>query len=170
MLMITQYEALIDAPFGVVAIAMQDNQLAIDLLLESPSQESLQLYHPTKIKNPAVKQAYEQIQQYLNQASTQFNASFYQQHGTAFQQRVWQAIAAIPLGQVASYGQIAGQIGSGPRAVANACGANSIPLIIPCHRVVAQNGLGGFMQGKENGLLIKRWLLAHEGVQGYTHE
>lgn len=168
--MVTQYEALIDAPFGVVAIAMQGNQLAIDLLLESPPQENLQFYHPTVIKNSVVKQAYEQIQQYLQQPATQFSNVLHQQQGTAFQQRVWQAIAAIPLGQVASYGQIASQISSGPRAVANACGANNIPLIIPCHRVVAQNGIGGFMQGKEYGLSVKRWLLAHEGVKGYMHE
>jgi methylated-DNA-[protein]-cysteine S-methyltransferase len=168
--MITQYEALIHASFGVVAIAMQGNQLVIDLLLESPLQESLQFYHPTVIKNPIIKQACEQIQQYLQQPATQFQLSLHQQQGTAFQQRVWQAIAAIPLGQVATYGQIASKIGSGPRAVANACGANNIPLIIPCHRVVAQNCIGGFMQGKEYGLTFKRWLLAHEGVQGYTHE
>jgi methylated-DNA-[protein]-cysteine S-methyltransferase len=165
-----QYEALINAPFGVVAIAMRGNQLAINVLLEEPSQESLQFYHPAEIKNPIIKQAYEQIQQYLQQPTTQFNSSLYQQNGTAFQLRVWQAIAAIPLGQVATYGQIANQIESGPRAVANACGANNIPLIIPCHRVVAQNGIGGFMQGKENGLSVKRWLLAHEGVKGYAHE
>ncbi|MDI1363198.1 MAG: methylated-DNA--[protein]-cysteine S-methyltransferase [Methylotenera sp.] len=168
--MITQYEALIDAPFGVVAIAMQGNQLGIDLLPEPPSQEHLQLYHPAVIKNAIIRQAYEQINQYLQQPNTQFHTLLHYQHGTAFQQSVWQAIVAIPLGQVATYGQIASQIGSGPRAVANACGANNIPLIIPCHRVVAQNGIGGFMQGKENGLVIKRWLLAHEGVQGYTHE
>jgi methylated-DNA-[protein]-cysteine S-methyltransferase len=87
--------------------------------------------------------------------------------GTAFQRRVWQAIAAIPVGQTRTYGQIARQIGSGPRAVANACGANNTPLLIPCHRVVAQNGIGGFMQSKQNGLLIKQWLLAHEGVSKY---
>ncbi|MDI1297651.1 methylated-DNA--[protein]-cysteine S-methyltransferase [Methylotenera sp.] len=168
--MIPQYEALVDAPFGVVAIAMQGNQLAIDLLLESPPQENLQFYHPTVIKNSLVQQACEQIQQYLKQANLQFNSALYQQQGTAFQQRVWQAIAAIPLGQVATYGQIANQIGSGPRAVANACGANHIPLIIPCHRVVAKNGIGGFMQGKDYGLSFKRWLLAHEGVKGYSHE
>ena len=169
-MMTTQYESLIHAPFGVVAIAMQGNQLVIDLLPESQSQKSLQFYHPTAITPPIIKQAYEQIQQYLQHPNTQFQSSLHQQEGTAFQQRVWQAIAAIPLGQTATYGQIASQIGSGPRAVANACGANNIPLIIPCHRVVAQNGIGGFMQGKENGLSVKRWLLAHEGVQGYTHE
>jgi len=168
--MFIQYEALINAPFGMVAIAMQGNQLSIELLPSSASQESLQFYHPTAITNFIVKQAYEQIKQYLQQPATQFNSSLYQQDGTAFQQRVWQAVAAIPKGATASYGQIASQIGSGPRAVANACGANNIPLIIPCHRVVAQNGIGGFMQGKENGISVKRWLLAHEGVQGYTHE
>ena len=168
--MTTQYEALISAPFGVIAIAMQGNQLGIDLLLESPLHQQLQQYHPEIINNPIVKQAHEQIQQYLKQPTTQFANSLHQQLGTGFQQRVWQAIADIPVGQTATYGQIAKKIGSGPRAVANACGANNIPLIIPCHRVVAQNGIGGFMQGKENGLSVKRWLLAHEGVQGYTHE
>ncbi|MEQ1767653.1 MAG: methylated-DNA--[protein]-cysteine S-methyltransferase [Methylotenera sp.] len=166
-MMMTQYEALIDAPFGVIAIAMQGNQLGIDLLLESPSQEQLQQYHPEIIKNSNVKLAYEQIQQYLKQPATHFSRSLHQQQGRSFQQRVWQAIADIPFGQTATYGQIANKIGSGPRAVANACGANNIPLIIPCHRVVAQNGIGGFMQGNENGLRIKRWLLAHEGISDY---
>lgn len=150
--------ALINAPFGAVAIAMHGNQLAIDLLLESPSQENLLSNHPV------VNQAYEQILQYLQQATAPFNSSLKQQQGTFFQQRVWQAIVAIPVGRTVSYSQLASQIGSGPRAVANACGANNIPLIIPCHRVVAQSGIGGFMQGKENGLLIKQWLLAHEGT------
>jgi methylated-DNA-[protein]-cysteine S-methyltransferase len=162
--MMNHYDALINAPFGAVAIAMQGNQLTIDLLLESPSQENLQS------NQPIVKQAYEQIFQYLQQPKTQFHSSLIQQQGTAFQQRIWQAIAAIPVGQTFTYGQIASQIGSGPRAVANACGANNIPLIIPCHRVVAQNGIGGFMQGTHNGLVIKRWLLAHEGVSGYQYE
>jgi len=146
---------------------MQGGQLAIDLLLELPSQEHLQQYHPEIIKNSIVKQASEQIQQYLKQPATQFSNSLHQQQGTSYQQRVWQAIADIPLGQTATYGQIANKIGSGPRAVANACGANNIPIIIPCHRVVAQNGIGGYMQGKEYGLLIKRWLLAYEGVSEY---
>lgn len=159
--MTNHYDALINAPFGAVAIGIQGNQLAVDLLLKSPSAENLQS------SNILVKQAYEQIQQYLLQANTAINASLSAQQGTAFQQRVWQAIAAIPLGKTATYGQLAKQIGSGPRAVANACGANNLPLIIPCHRVVAKNGIGGFMQGKENGLLIKRWLLAHEGAVAY---
>lgn len=155
--MTTNDDALINTPFGAVAIAAHGDQLAIELLTKSPSQSNHQSAHPL------VALAYEQIMQYLQQPATQFNLPF-NTYGTAFQQRVWQAIVAIPLGQTRTYGQIARQIGSGPRAVANACGANTLPLVIPCHRVVAQNGIGGFMQGMQNGLLVKQWLLAHEGV------
>lgn len=151
------YDALINAPFGAVAISAHGNQLAIELLTESPSLENYQSAHPL------VAEAYSQIAQYLQHPSTLFNLPI-EPHGTAYQQRVWQAIAAIPLGQTRTYGQLAHQIGSGPRAVANACGANHLTLLIPCHRVVAQNGIGGFMQSTPNGLVVKKWLLKHEGV------
>jgi methylated-DNA-[protein]-cysteine S-methyltransferase len=84
--------------------------------------------------------------------------------GTHFQRRVWQAIAAIPTGETRSYGDIAAQLGSGARAVGNACGANPYPVIVPCHRVIAANqGLGGFARNRGGFLLdIKRWLLQHE--------
>ncbi|MDY0012981.1 MAG: methylated-DNA--[protein]-cysteine S-methyltransferase [Rhodocyclaceae bacterium] len=85
--------------------------------------------------------------------------------GTPFQRRVWQAIAAIPRGEVRSYGALARTLGSAPRAVGQACGANPYPLAIPCHRVVSATGLGGFA-GATGGYLLasKRWLLHHEGV------
>ncbi len=152
-----QYDALINTPFGAVTISAYGNQLAIELLTESPSESDCPSAHPL------VATAYAQITAYLQQADTQFNWPV-NLHGTDFQQRVWHAIAAIPLGQTRTYGQLAYQIGSGPRAVANACGANNLPLVIPCHRVIAQNGIGGFMQSKQNGLLVKKWLLQHEGV------
>ena len=83
--------------------------------------------------------------------------------GTFFQRRVWNAIAAIPAGQTRSYGELAAQLASGPRAVGGACGANPYPVIVPCHRVVAAGGLGGFGQGRGGfPLEIKRWLLARE--------
>lgn len=85
--------------------------------------------------------------------------------GTPFQKLVWRAIAEIPPGKTMTYSALAQRVGSGPRAVANACGANRLPLLIPCHRVVAKNGIGGFMQGAEGGLAIKTWLLRHESVR-----
>ena len=156
-----KHDALINAPFGAVVISVHDNQLAINLLIESPSVENQPSTHTL------VKQAYEQIMQYLRQPTAKIDLPI-KVYGTAFQQRVWQAIVAIPAGQTYTYGQLAKKIGSGPRAVANACGANNVPLVIPCHRVVAQHGIGGFMQGKQNAVLIKQWLLAHEGMNAYA--
>ncbi|MBK1644106.1 cysteine methyltransferase [Thiocapsa imhoffii] len=85
--------------------------------------------------------------------------------GTAFQQRVWAELRQIPCGQTRTYGAIARQLGTSPRAVGQACRANPCPLVIPCHRVVAVSGLGGFagdLHGRK--LAMKRWLLKHEGV------
>jgi len=85
--------------------------------------------------------------------------------GTQFQQRVWDAVRRIGCGSTMSYLQVARQIGSAPRPVGTACGANRIPLLIPCHRVVGSNGLGGFMHSRKGKALeIKHWLLRHEGA------
>jgi methylated-DNA-[protein]-cysteine S-methyltransferase len=86
--------------------------------------------------------------------------------GTEFQRRVWAALRAIPVGEVRTYGALARQLGSSPRAVGGACRSNPVPIIVPCHRVVAQNGPGGF-GGKTSGprLEIKKRLLRHEGIE-----
>ncbi|MBL0291479.1 MAG: methylated-DNA--[protein]-cysteine S-methyltransferase [Betaproteobacteria bacterium] len=87
--------------------------------------------------------------------------------GTPFQRRVWQEIDRIPVGESRTYGEIARALRTGPRAVGNACGANPIALVTPCHRVVGSRGaLGGF-GGASAGdpLRIKRWLLVHEGYR-----
>ena len=103
-----------------------------------------------------------QLESYLQDPKTALDLPL-SLHGTAFQQRVWRAMRAIPPGSTLTYGELAQQLDSGPRAVANACGANPIPVVIPCHRVVAHNGLGGFMQGRvQSSLAIKQWLLSHE--------
>jgi len=84
-----------------------------------------------------------------------------------FERDVWDAIREIPSGQVRTYGDIAKRVRSIPRAVGGACGRNPLPLLVPCHRVVAAGGIGGFMGGREDDpLAIKRWLLRHEGVLG----
>ncbi|MSP21257.1 MAG: methylated-DNA--[protein]-cysteine S-methyltransferase [Alphaproteobacteria bacterium] len=83
--------------------------------------------------------------------------------GSDFQRRVWQAIAEIPRGQTATYGDIARAIRSAPRAVGGACGANPIAVAVPCHRVLAAGGrIGGYSGGA--GLDTKRALLRHEGI------
>lgn len=83
--------------------------------------------------------------------------------GTPFQQRVWAAISAIPRGSRLSYGELACRLGSSARAVGQACGANPFPLVVPCHRVTARHGTGGFAHASGGWLLaIKHWLLAFE--------
>ena len=85
--------------------------------------------------------------------------------GTPFQKAVWAALLRIPQGETRSYQALAKQLKTSPRAVGNACRANPLALIVPCHRVLAKSGLGGFC-GKKAGkyLKIKTWLLAHEGA------
>ncbi|MFN0315521.1 MAG: methylated-DNA--[protein]-cysteine S-methyltransferase [Burkholderiales bacterium] len=87
-------------------------------------------------------------------------------HGTDFQRSVWERIGMIPGGSTQSYGEIAKTMNTSARAVGTCCGANRLPLIIPCHRVVAAQGIGGFMHTRAEGhaLNIKRWLLRHEGA------
>jgi len=81
-------------------------------------------------------------------------------HGTPFQQALWQALLAIPYGELRTYGELAAALESAPRAIGGACGRNPIPIIIPCHRVVAAGSLGGYSGGQ--GLATKRKLLALE--------
>lgn len=84
-------------------------------------------------------------------------------HGTPFQQRVWQRLREIPLGATASYGALAAELVTGPRAVARACASNPLPLLIPCHRVIAGDGrLGGYSGG--SGVATKAALLGHEAA------
>lgn len=81
--------------------------------------------------------------------------------GTAFERGVWTALRAIPWGEIRRYGDIARESGGSPRAVGQAVGRNPIPIMIPCHRVIAARGLGGF--SAPGGVATKRALLALEG-------
>lgn len=83
--------------------------------------------------------------------------------GTPFQLRVWHALLELPAGRPSTYGALASQLGTAARAVGQACGANPLPLLIPCHRVVAAHGPGGFMHASSGAPLdVKHWLLQHE--------
>ncbi|MDR0508649.1 MAG: methylated-DNA--[protein]-cysteine S-methyltransferase [Candidatus Methanoplasma sp.] len=87
--------------------------------------------------------------------------------GTDFQKSVWDELCNIEYGKTASYGEIAKKIGrpNAYRAVGNACGANRLPLIIPCHRVVSSQGIGGFLGGFLGGVALKKKLLNIEGIE-----
>ncbi len=154
----TDYDAILPAPFAALGIRIKDGMLAaIDFLpSDTPS---------IAAKDALAQKVQARLLAYLHVAATPLDLPVLP-GGSAFQQRVWRAMRAIPPGSTLTYGELAQRVGSGARAVANACGANPIPIIIPCHRVVARHGLGGFMRGKENNALyIKQWLLTHERSQ-----
>lgn len=148
--------AKIAAPFGVIGIAVGHGCLTgIGYLPPGTN-----LLVPDDVLG---REAGQQIEAYLRDPKFRFSLPL-RDGGTDHQRRVWRALAAIPVGQTLSYGELAATIGSSARAVGQACGANPLPLVIPCHRVVAgDGGLGGFM-GRRGGfaLSVKRWLLAHE--------
>lgn len=84
-------------------------------------------------------------------------------YGTPFQKKVWQALARIPFGATRTYGELAQELGTSPRALGSACGRNPLPILIPCHRILASNGgLGGY--SGLDGVDTKRFLLRLEGA------
>lgn len=153
-----EFDAVVTAPFGAVGIQVEHDYLTGLRLIPQAQAENVAEYCADQ---PFVQHAALTIQRYLADASVPLDIPFVLQ-GTPFQQRVWRVMQEIPLGEVWSYGELAERVHSGPRAVANVCGANLLPLLIPCHRIVAKQGLGGFMKGVAQGLEIKRWLLQHE--------
>lgn len=150
------YQAKLLAPFAVLGIKTEEDWLTnIDYLpVDTP------LLAP---QTGLAKEVCKQLLAYLNEPNFTFDLCLHI-HGTVHQQRVWHAIQAIPCGKTNSYAEIATQLHSAPRAVGGACGANRIPIVIPCHRVISKSGgIGGFMNASEgNPLEIKRWLLQHE--------
>ena len=103
-----------------------------------------------------LREAARQLQAYFAGRLTQFDLPLAAK-GSAFEQRVWAAMRAIPCGQTRTYGELAETIDSGPRAIGRACGRNPIPIVVPCHRVLARGGLGGYSGG--TGLPTKQFLL-----------
>ena len=112
--------------------------------------------------NAVLTRAQKQLVEYFTGKRENFDLPL-KPEGTAFQQKVWKALAKIPFGQTRSYGQIAKAVNSpaASRAVGAACGRNPLPIVIPCHRVV---GSTGSLTGFGGGLSMKEWLLKHEGA------
>lgn len=115
---------------------------------------------PDRSGSDLLAEAARQLEAYFAGALTDFDLPL-APAGTPFQLGVWREMSRIPFGRTLTYGELAARVGGIARAVGTACGANPIPVIIPCHRVVAAGkALGGFSGGQ--GLATKRLLLAHE--------
>jgi methylated-DNA-[protein]-cysteine S-methyltransferase len=153
------FSAIVGAPFGAMGIRTENERLR-ELVYLPPH------YQEKAPQDAVAEQAAQQVTRYFDDPDFHFDLPLLDA-GSEFQRRVWESIRAIPRGSVRTYGQIAKLLESHPRAVGQACGANWFPLVIPCHRVTAAGGLGGFASSDdEHGftLTVKRWLLRHEGA------
>jgi methylated-DNA-[protein]-cysteine S-methyltransferase len=113
-------------------------------------------------QNALAERAARQLERYRDDPDAVFDLPLMIE-GSPFQRRVWEAMRAIPRGRTRTYGELARELGGEARDVGQACGDNRLPIVIPCHRVVAAQGIGGFAHATSGYLLeAKRWLLAHE--------
>ena len=153
------WDAVIEFPVMKVGVkTREDRVVAIHYLPASARVEAP--------RNPLAERAVRQLERYREDADAVFDLPL-RIEGSEFQRRVWDLMCAIPRGKTRTYGDLARELGGDlsttARAVGQACGDNRLPIVIPCHRVVAANGIGGFAHAT-GGFLIeaKRWLLAHE--------
>jgi len=170
---LTRFDAVMRTPFGAVGVRTEsvgtEDECVAEIVYLPPGARGI------SPKDRLARAACEQVERYLAEPTVRLELPL-KLVGTRYQRRVWEKIADIPAGRVRSYGEVAKDLRSGPRAVGQACGANFFPLAIPCHRVVASGGIGGFGGTKgvprigsargDDGfhITIKRWLLAHEGI------
>ena len=149
------YWTRLNSPIGPLTVTVDDAGALVSIDLHGgPGQGPEQ---PERCTKPV-----EQLKEYFAGQRRQFNLPI-NAGGSDFQQDVWRALGDIPFGSAVSYGELARRLGRprAARAVGQANGANPVPIVVPCHRVIAgDGGMGGF----SGGLKIKRWLLAHEGA------
>jgi methylated-DNA-[protein]-cysteine S-methyltransferase len=154
------FQACLRAPFATLGITATDTHVTgIRYLAPSVAARAPR-------RNTIAYLACVQIQSYLDDPRFEFDLPL-KLAGTRHRLAVWEAMQRIAAGKTRTYGELALELGSSARAVGGACGANPIPLVVPCHRVIAAGGaLGGFMGARSEGfeLGIKRWLLDHEGA------
>ena len=148
------------------------NCFTVDVFGDADTVLRVDYHHPalapagtaSEVMSPLGERVVAEITRYFDNSGYVMQLPF-RLSGTAYQQKVFQCISQIPPGEVMTYGEVARRINSAPRAVGGACRENPLPLLVPCHRVVAQAGLGGFMgSNKRHRLDIKRWLLRHENA------
>lgn len=150
-----EYQATLDSPLGKLGIlTTKDKLIGIHFL---PSNTPM-----IKPKTYVAKETVLQLQCYFADPFYPFNLPV-ELKGTVSQKKLWESLLNIPVGQTNSYGEQAELLKSGAQAIGNACRANPIPIVFPCHRIVAKDGLGGYAGETEGHKLErKKWLLAHE--------
>ncbi len=140
---------VVDTPFGPVTLVAGDGVLMRLLWAAEPGEAS-----------PLLDEGVRQVQAYFDRRLARFDLPLC--WGDGLNGAVRRAMAAIPIGETRTYGQIAKTVGAAPQAVGQACGANPLPILIPCHRVTGTDWFGGF--SAPGGVETKAALLRHEGA------
>lgn len=151
----TGFDLVFPAPFCPLGIVLHAGAVG--------SVEIIENLLPQAPRTPLARRVEAELTAYFANPAHRFTLPL-ETDGTRFQQQVWKILQDIPAGTTLTYSEVAARLNSGARAVGNACRANPVPIIIPCHRVVARHGLGGYMGKAEYALEYKRWLLRHEGA------
>lgn len=158
----TIFSSPLETPVGTLHLSVADDGVVVEILLPNrrPS------FSPSRRFTPAAERgmraAITQLSEYFSGKRRLFDLAL-KPHGSSFEQDVWNRLLCVPYGVTTSYGAIAAELGliNGARAVGRANGANPIPIVIPCHRVI---GSDGRLTGYGGGLPLKRALLELEGA------
>jgi methylated-DNA-[protein]-cysteine S-methyltransferase len=149
------FDVIVEFPRMKVAVATREERV-VEIRYLPPASAVL------PPKNALAALAAGQLERYREDPDARFDLPLLIE-GPPLQRAVWEAMCAIPRGRTRTYGELARELGADPRAIGQACGDNRLPIVIPCHRVVAADGIGGFGHSTGGYLLeAKRWLLAHE--------
>jgi len=151
------YDVTVDFPKMKVAVATRDGRVVGIRYLPLDA-------GTVSARNSLAERAARQLERYREDPAARFDLPLAIE-GTAFQRRLWEALCEIPCGKTLTYGELAQRLGAEARAIGQACGDNRLPIVIPCHRVVAADGIGGFAHSTHGYLIeAKQWLLAHEAA------
>lgn len=151
-----KYDAIYKSPVGKLGFRLCGSRLMQLTFLPRYIQTS------TNIQQPLIQHVISELDAYFRDPFHAFDVPIATQ-GTPFQERIWEALLTIPPGKTMTYGEFGKQLNTSARAIGNACRTNPIPIIIPCHRIVAHNTLGGYAGStKTPKLTIKKQLLNHE--------
>ena len=149
------YDVVIDFPKFKVGVKTRDERV-VEIKYLPSSVESF------PARNPLAARAAEQLERYRDDPDAAFDLPLLIE-GSDLQRGVWDRMCAIPRGRTRTYGELARELGADARAIGQCCGDNRLPIVIPCHRVVAADGIDGFGHATSGYLLeAKRWLLMHE--------
>lgn len=156
------FRSTLKSPFGVLALAVNREGVLVEILLPNRRAAAASAEPPLPAADRGMRAARKQLSEYFHGKRRAFDLPLFAA-GSPFEQQVWAKLLAVPYGATTSYGAIAVELGltNGARAVGRANGANPIPIVIPCHRVI---GSDGRLTGYGGGLALKRALLELEGA------